>query len=399
VVSRRQKPEPEARSTGGTPLSAAVVSRALERLARERALQTLVRGALPQATLKRLLKDALPRRAAAEMPPEVWSSLAVAIALQTPLFGLPLAEALHDRLAWDREPADMDGWWEAVVERPLEALWMAALSESKVVRKELAHIVQHCLENFRASPACTPPSWEFVEGLLDVQAETSRDLRDAEREAEDALRRHEAERERLEELREELKRLRRENAELRSERAEAERRAAALAAQAQKRTTAPDAGRVEELERRLRRSEKECAHLQRRLERLSAGATTPPAEVEAEPEASAPEASGADELEETEGGDLPPRQRILRHILRKLLAKGKIGASHTHEDNVYRGLPDHEKGLAKAAMDLLYREGIFVPKPTTTDPHVSLNPERTTEVRALIEGTVTNPRVQRFLEE
>jgi hypothetical protein len=86
-------------------------------------------------------------------------------------------------------------------------------------------------------------------------------------------------------------------------------------------------------------------------------------------------------------------------MLRKLFKKGKIGASHTHEDNVYRGVADHEKGIAKAAMDLLYREGFLVPKPTATDPHVSLSPERTPEVRAIVSGRITNPRLRRFVEE
>jgi hypothetical protein len=85
-------------------------------------------------------------------------------------------------------------------------------------------------------------------------------------------------------------------------------------------------------------------------------------------------------------------------MLRKLVAKGKIGASHTHEDNVYRGVADHEKGFAKEAIDILYREGYLVPKPTATDPHVSLSPDRIPDVEAIISGAVNNPRLQRFVE-
>jgi hypothetical protein len=49
-------------------------------------------------------------------------------------------------------------------------------------------------------------------------------------------------------------------------------------------------------------------------------------------------------------------------------------------------------------MDLLYREGLLMPKPTTTDPHVSLRPERTAEVQAIVAGEIANPRLQRFVE-
>ena len=52
------------------------VDAAFDRLAKHRALHTLVRGALPLATLKRLLKDAMPQKHAREMPAETWSSLA-----------------------------------------------------------------------------------------------------------------------------------------------------------------------------------------------------------------------------------------------------------------------------------------------------------------------------------
>ncbi len=50
-------------------------------------------------------------------------------------------------------------------------------------------------------------------------------------------------------------------------------------------------------------------------------------------------------------------------------------------------------------MDLLYREGLLMPKPTATDPHVSLNPERVAEVRAIMAGTIENPRLRRFVED
>lgn len=374
-----------------------LVWRALDRLARARAFYTLVRGGVPLPALKRLLKDAIPKASAREMPVEVWASLAASIALEEGEFAVRLAVALDEELAWDREPAEMDDWWRSVRERPLEALWMAALSEAKPIRKEFAHIAEHCLENWRQLPQNTPPSWDYVEALLEVQAESARDVRDAEKRADDAERKQAADRERLEELREELKRLRRENALLRGEKAEAERRA-----RTRQPPPSPEPTRVEELERRLRKAEKENEHLRRENERLAsrpveggAPEAVPPAEAEGE-------AGGAPDLPEESdtsiASDLNPRRRVVRLMLRKLVKKGKIGAAHTHEDNVYRGVADHEKGIAKDAIDLLYREGFLMPKPTATDPHVSIAPERMAEVRGIIEGRVENPRLLRFLE-
>lgn len=383
--SRREELDPER------------VWRAFDRLARARAFYTLVRGALPLPTLRRLLKDAMPRSSAREMPNEVWASLAASIGLEDGAFAALLAQALHEQVGWDREPADMDAWWRAVRERPLEALWMAALSESKPVRKEFNHVAEHCLENWRESPSCTPPSWEYVEALLDVQGASARDVRDAERHAEDSERKHSADRERLEELREELKRLRRENAELRGGKAEAERRAARASGPAP--AAPPDAMRLEELERRLRKSEKENEHLRRENVRLEAVRLEGPGVlIESRPEPLTPAAKVADLQDDSMARDPNPRSRVLRQMLRKLVKKGKIGAAHTHEDNVYRGVADHEKGIAKEAIELLYREGFFVPKPTATDPHVSISPERMGEVRGIIAGEIENARLVRFLE-
>ena len=399
----RPKPRKEARDR--LPLPPPVrIGEAFVRLARQKALQTLIRGALPVETLKRLLRDALPRAQAREMPLEVWASLAAGIAYENPPFGLILAETLHDRLAWDREPASLDDWWRLVRERPLEALWMAALSDAKPVKKEFAHIAEHSVENFRDSPECEPPSWEFVEAILGVQAANSAELREIERQLDDAGRRLEAERQRLDELREELKRLRRENAELRGEKAQAERRVEALAGAAGIQSTSPEPlQRLEELTRRLRKAEKENEHLARELARRSApgGVANGAASLESPPaavEESARLGASAAPQEPALAEDPNPRRRVLRQMLRKLVKKGKIGASHTHEDNVYRGVPDHEKGIAKEAMELLYREGLLVPKPTTTDPHVSVKPERLPEVRAIIGGEIANSRLARFIE-
>ncbi len=316
--------------------------------------------------LRRLLADAIPKREASAMPEEVWAAMAANFAAESADYGLLLAQALHDRLAWDEEPTAAEEWERIGQERPLEALWMAALSESRAMRKAFPQFASACLKVFHASPASRPPSWEFVEEVLTVHGTTLQDLRDAERDLDDAERRHEAERQRSEDLRDELKRLRRETSELRADKAQAEKKAAA-ALEARARIVPGDAQRIEELERRLRKADKENEHLRRELERARPAPN--------------------------------PRRRVMRQMLRKLFKKGKIGASHTHEDNVYRGVPDHEKGTAKAIIDLLYREGVLMPKPTTTDPHVSLRPERTGEVRSIVAGRIENPRIRRFVEE
>lgn len=378
------------------------VGTALFRLAKERALQTLVRGALPLPVLRRLLRDVVPKREADSMPEEVWAAMAGNFATDSPDFGLPLAQALHDRLAWDQEPEGPEEWARLGQERPLEALWMAALSESKPVRKAFPQFATECVKAFQASPASRPPSWTFVEEVLAVHAHTLETLRDAERGLEDAERRYEAERQRSDDLRDELKRLRRETSDLRAEKAQAEKKAAAaLEARARVESVPTDLQRIEELERRLRKAQKENEHLRRELERAEAEAS-PEESVEEPIEGQPDAATGAPAPGPAQpplSEDPNPRRRVMRQMLRKLFKKGKIGASHTHEDNVYRGVPDHEKGTAKVIMDLLYREGLLMPKPTATDPHVSLSPERTAEVRAIVAGTIENPRLRRFVEE
>jgi len=373
------------------------VGTALFRLAKERALQTLIRGALPVSLLRRLLRDVIPRREVERMPEEVWAAVAGNVASDDAEYGLLLAQALHDRLAWDREPESPEAWARIAQERPLEALWMAALSETKAMRKGFPQFASECVKAFGASAASRPPSWKFVEEVLAVHAQTMDDLSRTERTLDEAERRFEAERQRSEDLRDELKRLRRETSDLRAEKAQTEKRAAALEARVLAESLPADVQRLEDLDRRLRKAEKENEHLRRELERAR---PAPPPLEGAENEPEAPEGRLlAEPAEPALSGDPNPRRRVMRQMLRKLFKKGKIGASHTHEDNVYRGVPDHDKGIAKAIIDLLYREGMLMPKPTATDPHVSLNPERVAEVRAIMAGRIDNPRLRRFVEE
>lgn len=382
---------------------------AVDRLAKAGALGVLVRGALPVPLLKRLLKDDIRKEEAATLPDEGWANLAVSVLYEAAEFEVELAELLQERLGWDRPPASLEDWFLGAADRPLETLWNAAFSGDKALRREFPRLAAQCLESWRASPFCVPPTWGYVEALLTHQAKQDQDLRDFERGLGDAERRLESERLRVEELRDELKRLRREGAELRAERAQAWRRAEGEREQARTREGEIDQKRIEELERRARRAEKEREHalaeLERLRARLAAGSAAGPEPDDEGPE---PDDDSSDE-DISAATDLPPhasvsqdpnpRRRVLRIILRKLFQKSKIGAAHTHEDNVYRGVPDHEKGVAKEAMDLLYREGWLRPKPTVADPHVSLEPERLPEIRALIAGEVSNPRLLAFIGE
>jgi hypothetical protein len=269
---------------------------AVDRLAKAGALQVLVRGALPLALLKRLLKDDVRKEEAATLPDEGWANLAISVLYESAEFEVELAELLQERLGWDRPPASLEDWFLGAADRPLETLWNAAFSGDKTLRKEFPRLAAQCLEGWRASPACLPPTWGYVEALLTHQAKQDQDLRDLERALGDAERRLESERLRVEELREELKRLRREGAELRAERAQAWRRAEGEREQARAREGEIDQKRIEELERRARKSEKEREHALAELERLRARlqAEPVPGTVEAgeEPE---PEDDAGDE--------------------------------------------------------------------------------------------------------
>jgi hypothetical protein len=195
---------------------------------------------------------------------------------------MPLAEALSDHLGWDREPKHPEEWQRLAEERPLEALWLSALSEDKAVRKGFPKLAAAAIQAFRASPACPAPSWTFVDMLLDLQASYVREIDRLEKGADDLERRGEAERQRSEDLRDELKRLRRENAELRAERAAAEKRAAAAEEGLTRAAQTRDRDRLDEAERRFRKAEKEAEHLRREIERRDAplaresGAPAPP---------------------------------------------------------------------------------------------------------------------------
>ena len=364
--------------------------RAMRRLDEAGALPTLLRGGLPPSTLQRLLADALPEQARDEMPVEIWSSLAAGISAENESFARVIAAALNDHLAWDHEPGTLDELWPIVRERPLEALWIAARSEERTIRDEFDHVTQHCLENFQESAGDAPPSWEFIRGVLGVQARTVAQLRETERRADDAQRRCESMKRQLTELREALKRLRRQNNDLSTARAAAERRAAHDEAP----TESASARRMNQLEAQVRKLEKARAHALREQEGEHAPKPVSPGREDAPKPTPTPEGLAFPSIED----DPDPQRRLLRFVLSKLIAKGKIGGAHTHVDHVYRGIADHEKGLAKQLVERLYKEGYLIPKPTGNDPHLSLSPAHLGRAREIIEGRITDPRLASLVE-
>jgi hypothetical protein len=61
-------------------------------------------------------------------------------------------------------------------------------------------------------------------------------------------------------------------------------------------------------------------------------------------------------------------------ILRMLLSKGKVGASHTHIAHLIRTVPRHERGRAREIVQRLVAEGVLVLKTTdnSAEPHISI---------------------------
>jgi hypothetical protein len=70
-------------------------------------------------------------------------------------------------------------------------------------------------------------------------------------------------------------------------------------------------------------------------------------------------------------------------ILVKLFNMNKWGGSHTHFKHMLGSLPKDVRGakeVKKAIKDLI-KEGKLLPKQTTQEPHVSLNPEKAKDIK------------------
>jgi len=71
-------------------------------------------------------------------------------------------------------------------------------------------------------------------------------------------------------------------------------------------------------------------------------------------------------------------------ILHKLAKKRKWGESHTAFENVAKGVPPHLKGKLKDLTKELIKEGFITPKPTGYGLQISLNVERSNEIKDII---------------
>ena len=71
-------------------------------------------------------------------------------------------------------------------------------------------------------------------------------------------------------------------------------------------------------------------------------------------------------------------------ILHKLAKKRKWGESHTAFENIAKGVPAHLKGKLKELGESLIKEGFIVGKPTSYGLQISLNAERTEEIKLMI---------------
>ena len=71
-------------------------------------------------------------------------------------------------------------------------------------------------------------------------------------------------------------------------------------------------------------------------------------------------------------------------VVKKLFHHSYIGGRHTSVENLKKGLPDHFRGDVKDVVRELVKEGILLPKPTSTGLHVSLNPRKRIEIDAYL---------------
>ena len=68
-------------------------------------------------------------------------------------------------------------------------------------------------------------------------------------------------------------------------------------------------------------------------------------------------------------------------VLHKLAKKRKWGESHTAFENVAKGVPPHLKGKLKDLAEELMKEGFIIKKPTSYGLQISLNVERSEEIK------------------
>lgn len=75
-------------------------------------------------------------------------------------------------------------------------------------------------------------------------------------------------------------------------------------------------------------------------------------------------------------------------ILKKLRRRDNWGGSHTAFDDLPKSIPKHLRGEAKDAAKELISEGLLIPKQTSYGLHVSLNPQKKTDIDKLIKDVL-----------
>jgi hypothetical protein len=88
---------------------------------------------------------------------------------------------------------------------------------------------------------------------------------------------------------------------------------------------------------------------------------------------------------ETEATRLANRE-LAGRILSRMIAKKEIGGKHTSIDNLYQGIPDHDRGRAKEFAEMLVRTGLVRTKQQHKDLHVSLEPEWVHAIEQFVQG-------------
>ncbi len=81
---------------------------------------------------------------------------------------------------------------------------------------------------------------------------------------------------------------------------------------------------------------------------------------------------------------------IKRFILRKLIALGKVGGSHTAIFNLSKGLPNHIRGnrkgqkVLKQAIKGLINGQFLLSRQSTNETPVSINPRKISEIKEFL---------------
>lgn len=93
-------------------------------------------------------------------------------------------------------------------------------------------------------------------------------------------------------------------------------------------------------------------------------------------------------------------QEIVARILKRMKSKALIGECHGPADKICKGFPDHDKGRAKEAVELLCKAGVLRKKPTLIGARLSIEPKFVSTVDAVVWNKKTNiPALDEWMKE